>query len=78
MEQKFNLPEGFKVGVFDDPHLIELFENDWHTGQTYAAKPALQLRCVKCGSTQFEVGSSEYWTGIRCPNCKYEMLWHDG
>lgn len=76
-EDSYNIPEGADKYSPSDS-LIELFENGWHAGQCYDESPTKQMKCVKCGSTQFEVGTSSYWTGVRCPNCKYEIAWHDG
>jgi hypothetical protein len=50
----------------------------WHAGQSYGEQPAEGLRCKKCGGTTFEVGRGDYWTGLRCPTCKYEVCVHEG
>jgi predicted Zn-ribbon and HTH transcriptional regulator len=63
---------------FFEELLEKISQSDWHTGQSYEDKPAQQLRCKKCGGTTFEVAQGDYWTGVRCPTCKYEIQIHEG
>jgi cytochrome c-type biogenesis protein CcmH/NrfF len=64
--------------MYDD--YLEDDENyeEWHTGQSYEDIPAVQLRCKKCGGNQFNVAQGDYWTGLRCPVCRWETCVHDG
>lgn len=53
-------------------------ETPFHVGQSYASKPVAKLTCKQCGGDQFQVGSEEYFTAIRCPTCKWETGIHEG
>jgi len=56
----------------------ELLEDEFSIGQCYEDIPARKLRCKKCGSTKFIVGTGNYYTAIKCPKCKWERCIHDG
>lgn len=58
---------------------IFLLSNDtpFKSGQCYTKNLASKYVC-KCGNDKFYVGSDDYWTGIRCPNCGAESCVHDG
>lgn len=36
------------------------------------------IRCKKCGALEFNVGSGDYFTAIRCPKCGWEECIHEG
>jgi len=46
--------------------------------QGYAAAPANVLICNFCKGDTFQVLRSDYWTGVRCERCKYQVCIHDG
>lgn len=50
----------------------------FHVGQCYTSKPAKKLRCKICRGDKFEVGTDDYFTAIRCPDCGWEECVHDG
>ena len=50
----------------------------FHIGQSYEETPAKTVRCTECGGTEFYVGSSDYWTGIKCKKCEWEICIHEG
>lgn len=66
-------------GAFDsDFEPVEHTEMLLNVGQRYEAVGASILKCRSCGSTQFQVGSSSYFTAIRCFTCMYEVCIHEG
>ncbi len=38
----------------------------------------LTLVCVKCKTDKFVVGQADYQTILRCPECGWERVVHDG
>ena len=56
----------------------ETDEDMFHIGQSYENGAAKTLECVKCGSKEFNVGSGNYFTAIRCVKCEWEYCIHDG
>ena len=36
------------------------------------------IRCKKCGALEFNVGSGDYFTAIRCVKCGWEECIHEG
>lgn len=77
MNDKY-FPENIKE--VDEPYEIDKDAPKWHTGQSYVDKPATQIKCSICGSDKFHVAENEhdYWTGIKCVNCEWESMIHDG
>ncbi len=64
---------------FEVEDVIETVEvGTWHIGEPVSEKTAKQFRCRGCGGILFEVGTEDYWTGVRCPTCKYEIEVHEG
>jgi|SaaInlStandDraft_4_1057021.scaffolds.fasta_scaffold307941_1 ribosomal protein S27E len=53
-------------------------ETIFHVGQSSSDKPVPTIKCIQCGGTRFNVGSAEYFTAIRCPNCGWETGIHEG
>lgn len=53
-------------------------DNTFHIGQSYEKKAVTSLECKSCGGKEFNVGSGHCYTAIRCPNCKWEVLLHEG
>ena len=53
---------------------------EWHIHQGYNkdCSGVEQVVCNKCGGKVFEVMSEDYFTGIRCPECKWEYCIHEG
>ncbi len=72
------------VSRWDTSNLEEVL--DWEecddftfVGWSYERKPPKRCFCVKCGGTKFLVGSSEAcMTIIKCPECGWERVVHDG
>ncbi len=56
----------------------ELEDGLFHCGQIYEDTPAKTLQCKLCGSKEFNVGTGNYFTAIKCKNCEYELCIHDG
>ena len=52
-------------------------ESKWHL-KDYARKSPKGVTCVLCGSVNFNVCQGEYFTGIRCINCNWELAIHQG
>ena len=53
-------------------------EQDFSIGQSYSKKTDDLMCCKVCGGDKFELGMGSYHTAIRCPQCKYEYLIHEG
>jgi hypothetical protein len=53
-------------------------DDTFHIGQSYSKKAAPTIACKHCGGLEFNVGSGEYYTAIRCVKCKWEALLHNG
>jgi len=51
----------------------------FHIHQSYEKRSNTQtIKCTKCGSSYFNVGSGDYFTAIKCVNCKWEICIHQG
>jgi len=50
----------------------------FHIGQGYENRPAKTIYCKICGGNKFYVGQGDWWTGIKCINCGYEICIHSG
>ena len=50
----------------------------FHIGQSYDEKKAQQIKCHKCGCTEFNVAQGNYYTAIRCSSCEWECCIHEG
>ena len=74
MEERYGLPD-LRARLED---VLELVDDHWHTGQGYEEEPAKGYQCRKCGGRVFNVGKSDYWTGVRCVACQYEVCVHSG
>ena len=46
--------------------------------QSYESEPARTIYCKLCGGKDFNVGSGDYLTVIRCVKCQHEFAVHDG
>lgn len=64
--------------VDDDAYILELFKLEPKAEYIKHKDAKDQVRCNKCGGTKFEVTKNSYWTGIRCPECKWETCIHEG
>jgi len=64
--------------VWEEELVSEADKPEFHIGQGYEGKPAKALQCRLCGGSQFYVGEGEYFTGIKCIVCEWEMCIHDG
>lgn len=74
-----NPSEYFPKGVpndGDDPYTVT--EHRAKIGQCYSPDPGKFLCCKLCGATRFQVIRGDYFTGIRCPGCKWEVCVHEG
>jgi len=58
--------------------IVRVDDGTWHIGQGYEAETVESLVCKKCGSKEFNVGKGNYYTAIRCVNCKWELCVHEG
>lgn len=75
-----------ELGAFDhwdaEDDEIELHEfadsTPFHVGQEYVDQPVPMFKCKSCGGTEFNVGSADYFTAIRCPKCGWESCIHEG
>ena len=47
-------------------------------GQCYEARAATTLSCKKCKGVEFKVGSSNYYTAIKCIACNWQLCIHNG
>ncbi len=63
---------------FDEKYYTEKDDGLFSIGQCYDDKPASTIYCSKCGGKEFHVGSSSYFTAIKCINCEWEICIHDG
>ncbi len=63
--------------IYSETLFEEVDDDTFHIGQ-YDEEPAKKLRCKKCGSEEFIVGSGEYFTAIKCPVCGWEKCIHEG
>ena len=81
METEY-LPKKLKhlsESCYPNESLVENIENgDFRIGQCYDDSPAKTYKCKLCGSTEFIVGRGDYFTGIKCGTCKYEICIHEG
>ena len=69
--------ENYKEPDFED--VIEKSDDsEFETGQGYEDTPAKKLICKKCKGDKWIVGKGDYWTGVKCPNCLYELCVHEG
>jgi len=73
---EYSKVEGFEETPINK--VVEYVQSDFSLGQTYDDKPAEKIVCVKCGSDRFEVGSGHCLTVLRCPNCRWEAICHEG
>ncbi len=55
--------------------LIDQFHIGEFSSKNRVAKP---LECRLCGGTTFNVGVDDFYTAIRCINCKWELSIHEG
>jgi predicted nucleic-acid-binding Zn-ribbon protein len=51
---------------------------DFINEKTYSGEALATLFCKKCGCSEFMVGSSRYYTAIKCPECGWEECVHEG
>jgi len=74
------LPDKYKkfYDGFGEPRLIEWKRDKlFHVGSS-KKDIAVTAHCKKCGGKEFNVGSADYWTGIKCTTCGYEVCIHEG
>jgi ribosomal protein S27E len=64
----------------DIDEVVEKFKKDktFVIGQIYERHAATTLRCKKCKSMAFNVGSGSWFTAIKCVNCEWQICVHDG
>lgn len=75
------IPEEYKKYINDcnGLNIIEVKKDGlFHTGQSYDDDKAQTIYCKKCGGKDFNVGQGNYWTGIKCTKCGYEVCIHEG
>lgn len=77
----FYLP-GKEIEEFYSPDRDEYCEKKedglFHIGQSYEETVAKTIYCKNCGGKEFNVGSGNYFTAIRCVKCEWELCIHDG
>ena len=54
------------------------FDGFFHIGQDYEHRVAGTVYCTRCHGTVFNVGIGNYFTGIRCVTCGWELCVHEG
>lgn len=61
-----------------EPNNETLFHLD--SGLEYQGGPCplITLTCATCGGKEFNVGKGSYRTGIKCVECGWEQVVHDG
>lgn len=69
-------PDEDEYGVRDE-WLGEVADGGFHIGQTYDGKPATQMKC-SCGCVAFHIGRGDYYTAVRCMDCRKELCIHEG
>jgi hypothetical protein len=69
-------PKADEYGLRDD-WLVEVAGDEFHIGQTYDKTPAQQRKCT-CGCVAFHIGRGDYYTAIRCMDCRRELCIHEG
>jgi hypothetical protein len=71
--------DGAPVDYCDTDELVKLVDDDmFHIGQCYEDEAAKTLECAKCGGREFNVGSGDFFTAVRCIKCEWEICWHNG
>jgi len=58
--------------------LVVVTDLDFSMPDEYVCGAVLQIACVKCGGVEFNVGSGEYLTAIRCTKCGVPCSIHQG
>lgn len=71
-------PDAVNLQLDDGDYIEEREDNLFHIGQIYDDKVAKTLVCKHCGGNQFNVGSGNHFTAIKCITCQYEICIHDG
>ena len=51
---------------------------DFTTTQSYKPDEPAKTYICECGNDRLQVGSAHYLTVIKCPDCKWEDVIHDG
>jgi len=79
MKDSYTKDKGAFDSSFEEMGFYTYSDNTvFHVGQSYSDKPSPTVKCIQCGGTEFNVGSGEYFTAIRCPICGWETCIHDG
>lgn len=75
-----NLPDGTSSNEWEQKTIGEVEDGLFHIGQNYGAgiMPCKTFQCTQCGSKEFNVGQSNYFTAIRCIKCGWESCVHQG
>jgi phage FluMu protein Com len=55
----------------------DLFHVAQYAETEHQSEPTL-TRCGLCGTDRLQVGRASYMTILRCPNCKWETVIHEG
>ena len=59
--------------------VLDKISNDiFHITAGFNREKLKTLVCKRCGSDEFNVGVGDYYTAIKCKNCKWELCIHDG
>lgn len=56
----------------------EVQDDLFHIGQSYEDEACKTIKCRKCGGNKFYLGSASHYTAVKCPNCGWELCFHDG
>jgi hypothetical protein len=68
-------------GLFDDYGDADFFsevQDDTFHIETIPTSRLPKFVCKTCGGDKFFVGVQDYATGIKCPNCGWELIVHVG
>ena len=74
MNETYGIKEKWSYKLYD----IDKKDNTFHLGQCYDDHFAYLISCRECGESKLNVGVGHCITIIRCPNCEWEAVIHDG
>ena len=76
--KKLNNKKYYDLCGDDEDYYEAVDDDEFEIGQSYSGVPDKKIVCRKCGSERWIVGTGEYHTSIKCPNCLYEICIHEG
>ena len=72
------IPEEYVDPIVVEEFVVAKKDGLFHIGQSYKEEVADTVFCKHCGGKEFNVGTGDYFTAIRCVTCHYEICIHDG